>query len=134
MALIPNDELKIVIERISSMVTLLNKVGEWKGCWSIAIGSVSWWVGDRWVGGALVGGSVVSCQWMLARWSTCWWAGGQRSVVGGTVEDLLVVRWSVVVGGFGDEAVSAWYFSEGASVVVKLYKLSSIHSFNLQRN
>ena len=49
---IPNDELKLVFERIDPMVTLLKKIGESKGCWSIIIGSV--------IGGSVEDLSVVS--------------------------------------------------------------------------
>ena len=54
---------------------------------------------------SVVGGLLVSGWLSVGRWSTCRWVGGRLSVVGGSVEDLSVSRWSVVnslsvVGGF----------------------------------
>ena len=68
---IPNDELKLVIERIRPIVTLLKKIGESKGWWSIIIGSVNRWMGGS-VQDLLVGRlSLVSGWWPIGGWWFC---------------------------------------------------------------
>ena len=54
----------------------------------------------------LVGGWWVNGSRLMGRWRNCWWVGlnmvagsvGLCSVVGRSIEDLLVDRWSVVEG------------------------------------
>lgn len=71
---------------------------------------------SRWVGGTLVGWSMVDCRWV----------GGElvgESVVSGSVEDLLVGRWSVVSGRW---LVADWWFCNTPRFMVYIYILLTL--------
>ena len=63
-------------------------IGETKGCWSIAVESVS--------------------RWLVGRWRTYRWVGGRWSMVDGSVEHLLVGCCSIVSGSVEHWLVGWW--------------------------
>ena len=67
---------------------------------NMVAGSVDRWFGVRWLLSRwkTCRWSVVGCRLSVGRCRTCQWVGGQLSVAGGSVEDLLVDRWLVVGG------------------------------------
>ena len=69
-------------------------------------------------GETVVGGSVVGCWWSVGWWRISRYVGGRLSVVGGSVEDLSVNRWSVFgcrwdgggpVSGFVEDLSLGWW-------------------------
>ena len=70
---------------------------------------------------------------MVGWWSTCWWVGGRLSVVSGSVEHLLVGRWSVVGGRWvgerpvGGSVVSGWWCVGGFAIRPKCVRYYKVH-------